>query len=210
MLKISSGEVILEKPRRQKNLYRQYVKSAIKRIKADEIENLARGKKKFPNDERILFQKMDSKVLFAAITSDLKRDSAVYRFFKDFYVEFVNTKGVISNNEDLERWLSTEIEKFNKGLRFQESDIRNSQVTGYRANFESVLMDSTVIEQPSDNNLSNIQENNVQQREKDEPFWLSNGNIQTLIFMLLGILIVLFWIFFLKKLFNEKEITGLK
>ena len=197
VMNISSNKIIFDKPRREKTTYKNYVRHAIKKINPMEMQPGMKGKKKFPSEERILFQKMDSKLLFAAITHEVKRDSSVYRLMNDFYAEVNKNKGEIKGNEELERWLKIEISKFNKGKRFNDADKRNSQ-QGSLAGTHTVLIGNDNSQSSQLNEV--IWEDKKQKVPVDNDQVLDDKKLQLLIWFVCGLIVLCIGIFFMEKM----------
>ena len=197
VMNISSNKIIFDKPRREKTTYKNYVRHAVKKINPAEMEAGQKGKKKFPSDERILFQKMDSKLFFAAITEGVKRDSSVYRLLGDFYAEVGKHRGEIRGNEELEKWLKIEISKFNKGKRFNESDKGNSQ-QGSLAGTHTVLIRDDESANSRIGGLAWEERNQKPKAENEQAF--SDNKLQILIWFVLGLIALCIGIFFMERL----------
>ena len=146
VLNISKNEIVFDKPKNKKETYRIYVKQAIAKIKPQEMRIKGKGKKRFPNEERIMYQKIDSKLLLAAIVVNVRRDLDIYGFFADFNLEMQKYRGNLRDNTDLESWAKKQIKSVNE-LNIKSSiELNRSNNSSYNMKLSLIQID----EEPSD------------------------------------------------------------
>lgn len=140
-INVSNNEIVFDKPKNKKETYRIYVKQAVARIKPDSLMIGGKGKKRFPNDERILYQKMDSKLLIAAIVTKVRRNSEIYTLFQEFYNQMQKYRGQIRDNDELEQWTKKQIKTFNETKRQSFTEIDKSDSSYYTQKLSLIQID---------------------------------------------------------------------
>ncbi len=133
VLDIKNNRVIFSHPRNRKEIYKVFVNQAVNKIQPENLLIGTRGKKRFPSDERILYKKIDEKMMLAAIVNSVKLEAEIYKFFFEFHHQVSNFRPLEKRQLLLDEKKKREMKKFNNFsdiLRFQKKLMRYKKVLG--------------------------------------------------------------------------------
>ena len=127
-LNINSNVTLIDTPKSLKSTYNKPIKQALKKIQPASLSEEYRGKKLLKKSEYFIYQKLDQTLMVGAVTSDVKKDSEIYRFFTDIHMQIKQLKSPLKGNKEIEKWLKSEITLFNKGERLSASQRINKRL----------------------------------------------------------------------------------
>ena len=201
VLDIKSNRVIFSHPKNRKEMYKVYVDQAVKKIKPADLLISARGKKRYPSEERIMYKKMDENLFLAAIVSNIKLEAEVYKFFFDFYDQLSNFRGIIKNNNKLCQWTKNEVKKLNQPMSVEGND--RQHIDHNNTDISVLCMFNGVNDYESQIGVS--WEDSWQSSNKKDTFYTlatQNNKVQVFVWALLGFVTLFMGIIFIESFYS--------